>query len=153
MAEEIAPGRFRLGHLLRAAGGSDDAMASGAAAGASFVLLERSAGRARPPFVRSRSTARWRLVPADGRSTIPLVARHPATALGGRALTPLSPVHLSARFAPDGAVSITFVRRTRVDGDRWDGLHDVPLGEEIERYVVRLSADGFEAERETPVPA
>ncbi len=32
---------------------------------------------------------------------------------------------------------ISWVRRTRIDGDDWSGL-DVPLGEESESYLVRV---------------
>lgn len=52
--------------------------------------------------------------------------------VGGRALRPLSPVHLRARRGTNG-VAVSFIRRTRVDGDGWDAL-EVPLGEAQERY-------------------
>ncbi|KQT54243.1 hypothetical protein ASG43_01030 [Aureimonas sp. Leaf454] len=151
-AEEIGPGRFRLSLLLRGGNGSEDAMASGAEVGAAFVLLD---GAPAAPDLSPDDVARpldWRIVPVGRPLDDPSVGLYPAVALGGRALLPLSPVHLTASFAADGAVSIGFVRRTRVGGDRWEGL-DVPLGEEIERYLVRVSANGLEIRRETPVPS
>lgn len=63
-------------------------------------------------------------------------------AIGGlRALTPLAPVHLKAAGTGDGGIALSWIRRTRVDGDSWLGP-DVPLGEEEERYAVRIRDGG-----------
>jgi hypothetical protein len=43
--------------------------------------------------------------------------------------------------AADGAVDVTWIRRTRIDGDGWTGL-DVPLGEASEAYLVQVAAGG-----------
>ena len=40
-----------------------------------------------------------------------------------------------------GALGVSWVRRTRIGGDSWDGI-EVPLGEETERYLVRVTRDG-----------
>jgi hypothetical protein len=52
------------------------------------------------------------------------------------ALRPLSPVHLRGTRV-DGSVRISWVRRTRRDGDSW-AAGDVPLGEEREAYAVDI---------------
>ena len=39
-----------------------------------------------------------------------------------------------------GALEVSFIRRTRIDGDAWEAS-DVPLVEESEHYVVRLRKD------------
>jgi len=52
---------------------------------------------------------------------------------------PYSVAHL--RAVQDGAVTLDWVRRTRIDGDGWDGI-DVPLGEEAERYVLSVRQGG-----------
>ncbi len=47
---------------------------------------------------------------------------------------------------------ITWIRRSRIEGDGWDGA-DVPLGEESERYLLRLIQAGqvvAEAQTQTP---
>ena len=45
--------------------------------------------------------------------------------------------HLSASGALGSAVTLAWIRRTRIDGDPWaDG--EVPLGEDFERYVLRV---------------
>jgi hypothetical protein len=54
---------------------------------------------------------------------------------GDTALKPLSPVHVAARRAGDG-IHISWIRRTRIDGDGW-GI-EVPLGEESEAYALEI---------------
>jgi hypothetical protein len=58
---------------------------------------------------------------------------------GDTALKPLAPVHVAAARAGDG-IHISWIRRTRIDGDGW-GV-EVPLGEEIEAYVVEILSGG-----------
>jgi hypothetical protein len=55
-------------------------------------------------------------------------------------LQPLSPVHGRARRGSDGLEAV-WIRRTRLGGDDW-AARDAPLGEEEERYVVRVRAAG-----------
>jgi hypothetical protein len=51
-------------------------------------------------------------------------------------MRPLAPVHLRAMRGDDG-VHITWIRRTRVNGDTW-AAGDVPLGETSEAYAVDI---------------
>lgn len=74
---------------------------------------------------------------------------HRALAIRGLALRPLSVAHPRAKGLPDGGVALTWIRRTRVGGDSWEGF-DVPLSEEREVYDVVISAlDGTPVRRET----
>jgi hypothetical protein len=73
---------------------------------------------------------------------------HDVHAFSGVGLRPLSPVHLRA-VDEGGDLRLSWVRRSRVSADGWDGL-DVPLGEETERYVVRVM-DGAAVVREAVV--
>jgi hypothetical protein len=66
---------------------------------------------------------------------------HAIIAFDGVGLRPYRPVHLRATRRPDGGIELTWVRRTRVDGDGWQGA-EVPLGEDAEAYVVRIGAAG-----------
>ncbi len=67
-------------------------------------------------------------------------------AFDGLGLRPLSPVHLRLNGTPGADRTLTWVRRTRIDGDRWDTL-EVPLGEENESYLVRVvQADAVQRE-------
>lgn len=65
---------------------------------------------------------------------------HEVIAFSGNGLRPLSPCHLRAA-ATAGGWDFTWVRRTRIDGDSWDG-YDVPLGEGQELYLVRVLDGG-----------
>ncbi|MGH8277935.1 MAG: hypothetical protein ACRETH_14700 [Steroidobacteraceae bacterium] len=51
------------------------------------------------------------------------------------ALRPLAPVHLRAARGGSG-VTLSWIRRTRIDGDSWTG--EVPLGEDSEQYTVAI---------------
>ncbi len=71
--------------------------------------------------------------------------------ISGAALIPPSPVHLTVRDA-GGGLAIGWVRRSR-GGWRWSNGGDVPLGEESERYEVRvLDGDALVRRAETTVP-
>jgi hypothetical protein len=69
---------------------------------------------------------------------------HRVEAFAGNGLRPYAPVHLRARAEP-GALALGWVRRSRVGGDTWDAF-EVPLGEEAERYLLRV-IDGAGAVR------
>jgi hypothetical protein len=58
----------------------------------------------------------------------------------GAGLRPYRPVHLRAR-AVAGGLDIGWIRRSRMDGDSWEGF-DVPLGEERELYRLRIAQNG-----------
>ena len=53
------------------------------------------------------------------------------------ALQPFAPSHVKGRRGAAG-MHISWIRRTRIDGDGWDG--EVPLGEDIESYEVDIMA-------------
>lgn len=62
-------------------------------------------------------------------------------AFSGNGLRPFAPAHLRSELQTDGGVTLSWVRRTRTDGDSWDAL-EVPLGEESEAYLLRVRKDG-----------
>ena len=56
------------------------------------------------------------------------------------------------RAVVDGDVAVSWIRRTRIEGDVWQS-YEVPLGEDREAYLVRVSSGGVvlrEAEVLTP---
>jgi hypothetical protein len=59
-------------------------------------------------------------------------------------LKPLSPAHVRGARS-GGDLLLTWVRRTRLGGDSWDGI-DVPLGETEERYEIDI-LDGATVKR------
>ncbi|MEX6505613.1 glycoside hydrolase/phage tail family protein [Jiella sp. M17.18] len=150
-AEEIAPSLFELSGLLRAQGGTQDAMATGAIAGAAFVLLDAACGDLGLKTSEVGREISWRVAPL-GRPLADAAAVTVTATLGQRSVLPLSPVHIRARFAADGAVTFAWIRRTRTGGDSWEG-RDVPLGEERELYSAAIADDSGRVlvrEPETP---
>ena len=134
-AELLDSGHIRLSGLLRGRRGTEDAIA-GHGSGERVVLIDRprfvaatlATGRiGRPALVKAVS------VNQSAEAVDPVIVT-PA----GRALLPLSPVHVRALRHLDGTWQIGWTRRTRLGGDWLDGA-DVPLGEEREAYQVTLS--------------
>lgn len=64
-------------------------------------------------------------------------AVHQALAFAGIGYRPYSVAHLRASGALGGPVALSWIRRTRIDGDPWTES-EVPLGEDSERYLVRV---------------
>jgi hypothetical protein len=133
-AELVDGNTYQLSRLLRGQAGSEPAMAASLPAGAAFVmlganLLPISRGRdrlARPMQLRVVANGR----PHDDASAMALTVTPDATAL-----LPLAPVHVVASRKADG-VHLTWIRRTRIDGDGWEA--EVPLGEDVEAYVLDI---------------
>ena len=130
-AELLAPRLYRLRRLLRGQYGSDAVMADELSAGAAFVLLHPSL----VPLTKDLGQLQERMRLRYGEGAHEDSARFWceqdfAPAFVG--LKPLAPVHLRAQFLPDGDIRISWVRRSRVQGDRWDA--PVPLGEQSESY-------------------
>ncbi len=70
----------------------------------------------------------------------------------GETRRPPSPVHLRAIRQANGDIAIAWVRRSRA-GWAWTSGADTPLGEEHERYLVRLASGGASRLAETEVAA
>jgi hypothetical protein len=122
--------------LLRAQGGSDDALLGIVPAGARVVLLDRAvtAVPLGPDDVAVPLV--WRFGPA-GRPLTSRAYRQATHAFSGRSFAPASPVHVRATRSTLGDITLTWIRRTRVGGDAW-GRREVPLGEESEDYEVEI---------------
>lgn len=150
-AELVAPGTYWLSGRLRGQAGTDALMPQVWPAGSRFVLLD---GRPQQitfsPNLR-RVAQHFRIGPARRGYDDPSY-RHLVAAFDGNGLRPLSPCHLNVIKRPDAAFDMSWIRRTRLDGDAWDAP-EVPLAEENERYMVRISAGGSvlrELQVETP---
>jgi hypothetical protein len=127
------PLSYRLTGLIRGRYGSEDLAARVLPAGSPVVLLD---GALVPLFEGTDSlgrTATFRVAPAGLDHADPTAVQFAASA-GTAAVLPMAPVHARARRTAQG-VSIAFIRRTRRGGDNWD-VADVPLGEQVESYVV-----------------
>ena len=134
-ARLISAGVWEIATRLRGQAGTDAFMPAVWPAGSTVVLLDGTEQQVDLPPSARNQLRHWRIGPA-ARSLDDASYRHIAAAFRGAGLRPLSPCHLDV----SGRV-VTWIRRTRVQGDGWDGP-DVPLGEAQERYSVRLIRDG-----------
>lgn len=129
---------YALSRLLRGQMGSEYAIAAQLPVGSPIVLLDDHVipiatglgALDRPIDLRIVATGRSH----DDPSALAMTLTPQATAL-----MPLSPVHVAA--TRDGAgVHISWIRRTRRDGDAW-GV-EVPLGEDSESYQIDILSGG-----------
>jgi len=151
LALETAPGRWEIlqclsaeltgvqtytvSGLLRGQAGSEDALTAQVPAGARIVHLDEAVaatGFALGDLTRSFAL---RFVPAGVSLNDPQTEGLDVT-VTGRALRPHAPVHLRARRT-GGDWALSWIRRTRIGGDLWDG-GDVPLGEAREAYRTEI---------------
>lgn len=106
----------------------------------STVVLIDEASQQIEAFASARNLARhYRIGPASRPYDDPSY-EHVIEAFPGIGLRPLSPVHLKSNRTATG-IAFEWTRRTRIDGDSWEGV-DVPLGESVEQYRVRVMVNG-----------
>src|SRR5439155_26030774 len=136
-AEPLGDRRFRLSRLLRGRRGTEWA-ADRHVAGEPFVLIEASTLAAiEPPLsalgaqilVQPHGIGDADDAPAAGRL------------FEGESLRPPAPVHLRAEVQADGAIRLSWVRRSR-SGWLWMSGSDTPLGEEREAYRLIFAGSG-----------
>lgn len=127
---------YILSHRLRGQLGTEEAGANGWPEGSYLVMMNRIPRQIDLPDALRRRAQHYRIGPA-GRAVDDPSYQHAVLAFEGIGLRPYSPAHLRAMIAADGSTDIYWMRRTRVDGDRWD-TPEVPLGEEAESYLLRI---------------
>lgn len=135
-AEEVSASSWRLTGLFRGQLGTEDAALAGSPVGAFAVLLDDAVAPAGLLASEIGLQLNWRVAPSG------LLLSEATTAswsgVGGvRALTPLSPVHLSGTRLAGGDFGFSWIRRGRIDADSWLGP-EIPLGEASELYAVRV---------------
>jgi hypothetical protein len=139
VAELIGERTYRLSRLLRGLSGSEPEAARTVPPGATIVRLDDAVVPLTAALSDLGQTWRYRVGPADRDHADDGAVAFSATA-GPDALKPLSPVRVRARRSAEG-VEISWIRRTRRDGDAWEPL-DVPLGEDREAYDVDILDGG-----------
>ncbi|UOM33838.1 glycoside hydrolase/phage tail family protein [Acuticoccus sp. I52.16.1] len=132
----IGDGVYRLSVLLRGQLGTEDAAATHIAAGARVVMLDRSLASLPVDIDEVGLLRNYRVGPLAEGIGGPNTTEFTFTATG-RGMLPFAPAHGRARRESDGALTLSWVRRTRVGGDRW-GAGDVPLGESAESYRLEI---------------
>jgi hypothetical protein len=137
-ASLVSAGRYRLGRLLR---GLDGTQAGSAAAGVRVMVLDSRVATLPVETGLLGEMREFRIYAgADDIEGVTLLVE----AELGPAL-PLAPVHLRARRDGGGDVGLTWMRRSRADGDGW-GAADSPLEHMPERYRITIF-DGATAVR------
>ncbi|MFG1347289.1 glycoside hydrolase/phage tail family protein [Xanthobacter autotrophicus DSM 431] len=126
---------YRLSGLLRGLAGTEAAGAEAWPAGTRMVRLDGTLVAVASGISALGRAYVYRVGSARDDQGAEDVTEVAAT-VGGRALTPLSPVHLRARRTGEG-IALSFIRRTRAGGDGWEAL-EVPLAEAGEAYRVEI---------------
>lgn len=140
-AEMVAPGVFEIRKRLRGQLGTNSIMPTVWPPGSPVVLLDKSLTQV-DLAQSARGLARHYRIGALARGVDDPNVIHRVEAFRGIGLRPYSPSHLTAKRQANGDVSVKWVRRTRIDGDSWEGL-EVPLGEVREQYLIRVMAAGL----------
>jgi hypothetical protein len=128
--------RYQLSGLLRGQQGSEVEMAAVWPVGSYVVVVDAAAQQLGLAANTRGLSQSFRIGAARRGYDDPsyVTVQH---AFEGRGLRPHAPVHLRALPKENGDLQLTWIRRSRIDGDSWDGL-DVPLGEESEQYLLRV---------------
>ncbi|MGJ8562217.1 MAG: baseplate multidomain protein megatron [Alphaproteobacteria bacterium] len=128
--ELIGENTYRLSKMLRGLAGTEVDMMDAVPSGARIAYLDQ--GFVDLPISNDHLGEDIVITAeAGGRDSAPA-----AMVYAARHLRPLAPVHGRAEMK-DGALHVSWARRTRIGGDNWAGL-DVPLGEEREFYRVEV---------------
>ena len=146
-AEPLGGGRFRLSRLLRGRRGTE-AAAWGHGAGEPFALLEPETMLSVPIPLFAIGAGAVAIAAGIGDPSAGVEAELMVT---GEAVRPPSPVHLAARERDDGALAISWVRRSRM-GWTWTDDGETPLSEEREHYAILLSSGPTSRSFETSEP-
>ncbi|WP_066798787.1 phage tail protein [Sphingomonas soli] len=135
-AESLGDGIWRLTRLWRGRRGSEGAIGT-QAGGDRFVLIDADTLAVRDLPLSAIGASALVLAQGAGDGSESAVADALIT---GVALVPPSPVHFAAAETGEGETQLTWVRRSR-SGWRWiDGM-DAPMGEEAERYQLRIAPE------------
>lgn len=128
---------YTLTKLLRGQFGTEDQMEDALPAGARIVLIESTLQQLSLGINDINREYYLKYGPANrdiGNDLYQTVQR----TFTGRGLRPYSPVHIAGVDDGAGNITLSWVRRTRINGDSWDYIDDVPLNEAYERYEVDI---------------
>ncbi len=129
----LSPGRVRISRLLRGRMGTEWAQSSHSAS-ERFVLINDALYAHALTNGDIGRTIRWLCVTSG---LTELEATERSALYLGRALMPYAPVHLRAEKNAAAGIEISWIRRSRIEGDLRD-LVDVALNESSERYALEI---------------
>lgn len=140
-AELVAPQTYELRTRLRGQAGTDIGSPGTWPVGSVVVFLDRGVEQVDLP-VSARGLLRHYRIGVAERGYDDPTTLHRVDAILGAGLRPYAPVHLRFTRDSSGDVALSWVRRTRIDGDSWLSV-EVPLGEEREEYQLSVKAAGL----------
>nr|WP_319250554.1 glycoside hydrolase/phage tail family protein [uncultured Celeribacter sp.] len=131
----VAPQTYELALRLRGQAGTEPLIRDWPA-GSQWVLINDALRQIGLPSAARGLARQYRIGPALRGYEDPSYQSY-QLAFAGNGLRPYTPAHLRAQ--PDGAggTMVNWLRRTRIDGDSWQGT-DVPLNESYELYLLRV---------------
>jgi hypothetical protein len=131
----VAPLIWEVSRRLRGQAGTNALVPQEWPAGSRVVLLDAAPLQVSLPLSARGLARTWRIGPsARGFDHPDAVER--VEAFDGIGLRPFAPCHLRHSIS-GGDVALSWIRRTRIDGDNWASI-EVPLGEDREAYLVRI---------------
>ena len=136
----VAPGLYDIQRRLRGQQGTDGVMPALWAPGALVVMIDERLEQLSLPLDGLGVLRTYRIGPSMQALGDPS-HRDLEAVFQGAGLRPYRPAHLRATRRTDGALDLSWVRRTRRGGDTWS-VAEVPLAEAFERYLVRVSRNG-----------
>ncbi len=149
VAELVGESTYVLSKRLRGQLGTDSDMRDVWPVGSTVVLLNQNVVQIDLQS-DARGLARFYRIGPSGRPVDDPSYQQSHIAFNGVGLRPYRPCHLSLASEANGDISLSWTRRTRIDGDIWLGT-DVPLGETSEAFLVRIIDDEEKIHREVTV--
>ena len=144
----VAPKTYEISLRLRGQAGSDGIAPPAWPVGSTFVLITPALQQIDLPLSARGLPRYYRFGPATkGYDSPASVLR--VDAFDGAGLRPYGVAHLRVRAIAGGDLALSWIRRTRIDGDTWQSA-EVPLAEATESYTVRIM-QGTVIKRETVV--
>ncbi len=132
----VAPSTYEISMRLRGQLGTDGVMPALWPAGSTVVLLNAALGQIGLPQAARGLVRYYRVGGATRGYDSPEVVAYSGV-FQGVGLRPYSVCHLRAKGSLGQNMPVSWIRRTRVDGDTWVST-EVPLGEENESYRLQV---------------
>ena len=148
-AQMLGEDVWEVSNRLRGRFGTEGVMPSVWPPGSTVVLMNGAPRQIALARAARGLARRYRIGPAARPVSDPAYTEA-TEAFDGVGLRPYAPAHLRAHALPGGDVAVSWVRRTRVDGDDWQS-YEVPLAEEFERYRVQVFDPAMTLRREAEV--
>ncbi|MEP1206733.1 MAG: glycoside hydrolase/phage tail family protein [Rhizobiaceae bacterium] len=138
-AELVGDKTYDLSRLLRGQAGTETEAALGAAAGANVVVLNQAVVNLSGEDNLRGLETNWLTGPVGKALDGPEFTQSTFTP-GYRSLLPYAPVHLRAEVDSANNVTLSWIRRDRINSDDWTAV-EIPLSEATESYRVIITAD------------